>query len=305
MDTTDTFIQADIPVQPVEDPLLEESGIRLSVLRLDLLHPVISGNKWFKLKHNLAAARRQGKNTILSFGGPWSNHLHALSVAGKNLGFKTIGVVRGTLPEPLTACLADARNAGMELVGVSRADYREKTTSAFITRLRERYGDFYLVPEGGANLEGVQGCAEIPALYQDNSRQENFDLVCMACGTGTMLTGLSLTSQVPLLGVQVLKGEGYLAREVESALNRYQLKASCPWHIVDDWHLGGYAKVSPELMVFLTEFEQSHGIPLEPVYSGKLMYGLFTAIKKRDFIPQNSSILVIHGGGLQGLRGYI
>lgn len=300
MDLTVGFTLPDIPVQPVSDPALAAAGVSLSVLRLDQVHPVISGNKWFKLKHNLLRAREAGRDTLLSFGGPWSNHLHALAAAGQIFGFRTIGIVRGELPSPLNPCLQDAGTAGMLLRGISRRDYAARDAPAFIAALREKYGDFHLIPEGGANREGMLGCAEITSLY----RQEDFDRVCLACGTGTMLAGMATTSRVPLLGFQVLKGTGYLSGAVENLFDRYDLAPACSWAMEERFHGGGYARVSPELMQFLTEFRERHGIPLEPVYSGKLLYGIFQAVKKRDIFPQNSRILAVHGGGLQGLRGF-
>lgn len=290
----------DIPIQPVDDPVLATAGISLSVLRLDLIHPVISGNKWFKLKYNLARARETGQDSLLTFGGPWSNHLHALAFAGAECGFRTTGIVRGELPDPLNACLQDARNAGMHLSGLTRYDYARRHDPALIAGLEELHGPFYLVPEGGANIEGVRGSAEIPALYPEAS----FDLVCLACGTGTTLAGMATTSKVPLMGFQVLKGAGYLAGAVRGMLSTHGLAESCPWSVNDAFHCGGYACASPELMRFLTEFQARHGIPLEPVYSAKLLYGIFALAKKRDIFPQKSRILAIHGGGLQGLRGY-
>lgn len=297
----DRLVPQDIPVQAIRDPVLDAAGMALSILRLDRIHPLVSGNKWFKLRHNLEAARAQGHDTLLSFGGPWSNHLHALAFAGQLCGLRTIGVVRGELPSPLNACLSDASAAGMQLAGVSRADYARKAESDFIASLQARFGPFYLVPEGGANREGLLGCADIPALYD----QDSFDLVCMACGTGTMLAGMALTSRLPLVGVQVLKGAGYLKAEVERYFSQYDLAPAASWRILEDWHHGGYARVSDELLHFLTEFEARHGIPLEPVYSGKLLYAVYAAAKKRDIFPQNSRILAVHGGGLQGLRGFI
>lgn len=290
----------DIPVQPVEDPVLAAAGIRLSVLRLDLVHPVISGNKWFKLKYNLARARETGRNCLLTFGGSWSNHLHALAFAGAEFGFRTTGIVRGELPDPLNACLQDARNAGMHLSGISRHDYGRRHDPALIADLEDQHGPFHLIPEGGANIEGVRGCSEIPVLYP----QADFDLVCLACGTGTTLAGMATTSKVPLMGFQVLKGQGYLAGTVRGMIRTHGLTERSPWSVDDTFHFGGYARVSPQLMHFLTEFQARHGIPLEPVYSAKLLYGIFALAKKRDIFPQNSRILAIHGGGLQGLRGY-
>ena len=297
----DRLVPQDTPVEAIRDPVLERAGVQLSVLRLDRIHPQISGNKWFKLIRNLERARAEGHETLLSFGGPWSNHLHALARAGQICGLRTIGIVRGELPSPLNACLSDARAAGMTLVGMSRADYARKSEPDIIASLHARFGRFYLIPEGGANREGLLGCADIPERYD----QDSFDLVCMACGTGTMLAGMALTSRLPLVGVQVLKGAGYLVREVDDYFSRYGLAPQVPWRILEDWHHGGYARVTNELLRFLTEFEADHGIPLEPVYSGKLLYAIYEAAKKRDIFPHNSRILAVHGGGLQGLRGFV
>lgn len=294
------FTLPDIPVQLLDDPLLDDCGLSLSILRTDLVHPVISGNKWFKLKYNLLRARQQGQTTLLSFGGAWSNHLHALAAAGKQYGFSTIGVVRGEIPAPLNACLEDAAKAGMQLVPMDRASYRHKLDAVIENDLRARFGDFYLIPEGGANREGALGCAEIPSLYNEH----DYDLVCLACGTGTTLTGLASTSGIPLLGFQVLKGDSYLENQVTAQLLDFGLSSTCEWSINTDFHCGGYAKTSAGLLHFLSEFETRHRVPLEPVYSAKLLFGIYELSKKRDFFPQNCSILVIHGGGLQGLRGF-
>lgn len=294
-----SFDLPDIPVQTIEDPVLDAAGISLSILRTDLVHPVISGNKWFKLKHNLINARRKGKNTLLSFGGAWSNHLHALAEAGKIYGFSTVGVVRGELPATLNPCLQEAQDAGMILHPVDRHSYRTKD-STLLFLLKEKFGNFHLIPEGGANLEGAMGCAEISSLYSEM----DFDLVTLACGTGTTLAGLASVSRIPILGFQVLKGEGYLSKEVRQFQSQTGLKAVCEWTINEEFHVGGYARTNDKFMAFLTEFETMHGIPLEPVYSGKLLYGIFALAKKRDFFPQKYSILAIHGGGLQGRRGF-
>lgn len=300
MDLAAAFTTPAIPIQSLADPLFSAGGGRLSILRADRVHAGMSGNKWFKLKHNLIRARREGHQTLLSFGGPWSNHLHALALAGREFGFRTVGIVRGQLPEILNPCLQDAVNAGMQLHAVTREQYRHKNDPVFLRGLENQYGEFFLIPEGGANREGALGCAELADCYAP----DQFDLVCMACGTGTMLAGLASRSPVPLLGIQVLKGEGYLAREVQRHLDRFAFKARCHWQIDDRHHGGGYARTTPALMAFIEEFERLHRIPLEPVYTGKVLHAIMD-LKKRDFFPQNWSILVIHSGGLQGRRGFI
>jgi 1-aminocyclopropane-1-carboxylate deaminase len=302
-----------IPVHAINDSLLKRSQINLSLLRTDLIHPELSGNKWFKLKYNLLAAKTQGIDTILSFGGAWSNHLHALSAAGRLFGFKTIGLIRGEVGEPLNACLQDAVDNGMTLYPVSREAYRQKHQPCFIKELSKQFGEFHLVPEGGTNELGINGVAEI----LDNIDITSYQTIALACGTGTTLAGVisantfnpiaeedRANSSVPeVLGFQVLKGEGYLQAEVQQLIHQFKISDTCQWSINDEFHFGGYGRISPELIKFCSEFTENSSIPIEPVYSGKMLFGLYNLIK-RDFFPQNSSILAIHGGGLQGRRGF-
>ncbi len=276
-----------------------DKGISLDVLRCDLIHPLLSGNKWYKLKYNLQAAQAAGQQTLLSFGGAWSNHLHALAAAASLSGLRSIGVVRGELPEPLSACLQDARAMGMTLHGIPRNRWPDKYDERFVTGLRERYGDFYLIPEGGANLAGIRGCMGM----LDTVNTSDFDLIAVACGTGTTLTGLICSTSTPVLGVQILKGEDYLAREVVQFCGQYDLQPRAPYRIESDWHFGGYARTTPALLAFIREFSASSGLPLEPVYSGKLLYALLAMIRQGN-IAAGSRILLIHGGGLQGARGF-
>jgi len=256
------------------------------VLRADLVDPELSGNKYFKLLPNLLGAREQGHHTLLSFGGPWSNHLHALAAAGRRFGFRTIGMVRGEQGGALTACLQDAANNGMRLQFTSRDDYRRKGDTDWQLQLQTQFGPHFLIPEGGSNLAGVLGCRALLPVVHD------FSHLMVACGTGTTLS---------VIGIQVLKGEGYLQQEVAGLLSRHGLQASCRWQVLDDWHGGGYARVTPELLDFMYRFEADTGIPLEPVYSAKLMQAL-VGLVACDFFPAGARVLVVHGGGLQGRR---
>lgn len=274
------------------------------MLRLDLLHPQISGNKWFKLRLNLQAARERGYDTVLSFGGAYSNHLHALAAAGKMQGFKTIGVVRGEPVVPINATLAFAREHGMELYHVTRADYRNKSDPAFLASLQERFGEFFLIPEGGANIAGVQGCADIAGLLHwsapaaaTSSRSER--VVALACGTGTTLAGLLLGRKVDyrILGVSALKGD-FLENDVRKALQNCGVADPGNWRITEEWHGGGFARFSPELLDFIEDFRHRTGIPLEPVYTGKLMLGLYRMLERGEF-SRGTEIIAIHTGGLQ------
>ncbi len=274
------------------------------MLRLDLLHPQISGNKWFKLRLNLQAARERGYDTVLSFGGAYSNHLHALAAAGKMQGFKTIGVVRGEPVVPINATLTFAREHGMELYHVTRADYRNKSDPAFLASLQERFGEFFLIPEGGANIAGVQGCADIAGLLHwsapaaaTSSRSER--VVALACGTGTTLAGLLLgrKEDYRILGVSALKGD-FLENDVRKALQNCGVADPGNWRITEEWHGGGFARFSPELLDFIQDFRRRTGIPLEPVYTGKLLLGLYRMMERGEF-PRGTEIIAIHTGGLQ------
>jgi 1-aminocyclopropane-1-carboxylate deaminase len=284
-----------IPLTQLTAAWVHQHKVALTVLRADLIDAEISGNKYFKLLPNLQVARAQGHTTLLSFGGPWSNHLHALAAAGRRYGFRTIGLVRGEQSGLLTPCLQDAANWGMELHFVTRQDYRRKTEAAWLQTLVERFGPHYLIPEGGANLAGLQGCQHLLPVGGDYSH------LLLACGTGTTLAGLVTVSAVPVLGIQVLKGAGYLQQQISQMLQQHGQEATCEWQVLDDWHGGGYARMSAELLAFMRRFETDTGVPLEPVYSGKLMQALVGLIRQ-DYFPPGARLLVIHGGGLQGRR---
>ncbi|MES3008154.1 MAG: pyridoxal-phosphate dependent enzyme [Pseudomonadota bacterium] len=268
------------------------------MLRLDLLHPLIGGNKWYKLRLNLQAAKDQGYTKVLSFGGAYSNHLHALSAAGKLMGLDTIGVVRGESAQPLNATLTFARQQGMALHHVTRTDYRDKNSPVFIARLHEQFGDFYLIPEGGANVAGTQGCAEIARLLHWSASSTE-RIVALACGTGTTLAGLLLgrTEDYRVLGMAVLKGD-FLEHDVREMLQQCGSEDPGNWQISLEWHCGGYARVTPELLEFIHGFYQRTGIPLEPVYTGKLMMGLYHLLARGEFAP-GSELIAVHTGGLQ------
>ena len=287
------------PIQEVHDAVLDKAGVRLLIKRLDLVHPVISGNKWYKLKYNLIAAREQGFETLLSFGGAYSNHIHALAGAGAEYGFKTIGVIRGEEHNPLNPTLQFAADHGMQLRYLNRADYRRKNSAEIIDRLKDQFGDLYLIPEGGSNALAVKGCAEIIADID-----QPFDVIACACGTAGTLSGLvaGLQGQHQALGLAVLKGADYLCDEVRSLLSSGGYQQHQNWQIKLDYHFGGYAKIKPELLEFMHRFEAAHGIPLEPIYTGKLMFGLYELISG-GYFPRGQTFLALHSGGLQGRAG--
>jgi 1-aminocyclopropane-1-carboxylate deaminase len=265
------------------------------------MHPLVNGNKWFKLKYNLMAAREQNISTILTFGGAYSNHIFATAAAGNLLGFKTIGVIRGEENLPLNPTLSFAVEQGMQLVYLNRQTYRQKHTSALQAELKQRFGEVFIIPEGGCNLNGIRGCTEIILNY------DLFDTYCLACGTATTLVGiaLSLPATKKIIGFPVLKGGEFLENEIKNLLQDYShsglpapFPTSAPWELVCDYHFGGYAKVKDELLLFCQQFRAVYDIPLDYVYTGKMVYGVFDLIQKGKF-KTGDRILLIHTGGLQ------
>ena len=291
--------ESGIPVQPISFPAFSQADIDVSMLRLDLVHHTISGNKWFKLHDNLLAAVENKARTLVSFGGVWSNHLHALAWAGQLLAIPTIAFVRGEVPDPMNACLSDCHDWGMQIIPLSREDYRRRDDEEFVSLLVADMERPYVIPEGGANRAGVRGCAKIWAHID----QQAFDQLALACGTGTTMAGMLSDAGIPVLGVQVLKGEGYLSREVRQLMGTLGIESRAPWRIEDRYHRGGYAKADAALFEFCDRFEQMTAIPLEPVYSGKLMMALCELAEQGAF-PAGHRLCVIHGGGLQGRRGF-
>jgi len=293
------------PLESLNLDWCEKYGIDFKVLRLDLIHPLLGGNKWFKLKHNILAARELEKHTILSFGGAYSNHLRALAAAGNLFGIKTIGLVRGELIQPLNPVLEFAQNQGMELVSIDRKSYGLKHTEHFISNLHKKFGDCYIVPEGGSNDLGVKGCAEILDLMPMQSAQKN-RMIALACGTGTTLSGLLLGAMersvrnIKILGISVLKAEGYLQKEVAAKLLAPSLEQKLrdiPWQVIDRFHGGGYGKTGKDLKRFLEEWSRQPRFPIEPVYTGKLFWGLKELIKAGE-ISWGTEVIAIHTGGV-------
>ena len=282
-------MQFNTRIDRITDPLITQSGVELYVKRDDLIHPYVSGNKLYKLIYNVEEARKLGHNTILTFGGAWSNHLVATATYCNQNGLRCIGIVRGdelgnnTLNPSLQYCA----DQGMQLYFVSREEYRNKTNPEFISRLSDLFGAFFLVPEGGANALGVKGAAEIL------NGISGYDNIACACGTGTTLAGLisSAAPNAAYMGFSVLKGEDTLTTEVE----KYVVHKTA-WSIIGDYHFGGYAKTTPELLAFKEQFEKTNQIPLDRVYTAKLFYGLYHLINK-GYFAANKKILAIHTGG--------
>ena len=274
---------------------LNNSTVQLALKPEYLIHTFISGNKYRKLKYNLEKAKDLKNDTILSFGGAYSNHIAATAFAGKFYGFRTVGIIRGEeLVDKVGSnpTLKFAKGCGMQFKFVDRETYRHKTEVDFVDSLKAEFGDFYLVPEGGTNLLAVQGCEEIL-----NENDSEFDFICCSIGTGGTISGVINASKLhqKILGFPALKGDF-----IREDIRKFATKDN--WDLITDYHFGGYGKIKPELITFINDFKKRYDIPLDPVYTGKMMYGIFDLIEKQ-FFPKDSKILAIHTGGLQGIEG--
>lgn len=267
--------------------------IRLYLKRDDLLHPLVSGNKWRKLKYNLLVAQAQGHHTLLTFGGAYSNHLYATAAAGQVFGFSTIGVVRGEelANAPLNSTLTFCRSCGMRLHFVSRADYRHKENPAFVASLIDRFGPCFVIPEGGTNELAIRGTAELmPEIIDQLGRTP--DYVCCSVGTGGTVMGLAETAppETIVLGFPALKAADF----------KLPKPANC--RLETAYHFSGYAKTTPELLNFIRSFEQKNSVLIEQVYTGKMLFGIYD-LARRGLFPDGATVVAVHTGGLQGRSG--
>ncbi|NJN26048.1 MAG: 1-aminocyclopropane-1-carboxylate deaminase/D-cysteine desulfhydrase [Cyclobacteriaceae bacterium] len=288
------------PIVQINDTIIDRSGVQLFIKREDLTDTYISGNKFRKLKYNLLNAKAGGYTTLLTFGGAFSNHIHAVAYAGFKFGFKTIGIIRGEEVLPLNPTLEDAAAFGMEFQYISRESYRHKKNPAFIDKLRDDLGAFYLIPEGGSNTLAVKGCAEILIGIE-----KDFDHICCACGTGGTIAGLiaSMAGKKKVWGFPALKNGAFLKNDIAALLHGYASEPYQNWDLVIDYHFGGYARYTYELVSFINRFKKAHKIQLDPIYTGKLMFGIYQLIANGFFVS-GSKILAIHTGGFQGIKGF-
>ena len=271
------------------------NNISLYIKREDLLHPIISGNKFRKLKYNLETAKKQNQKVLLTFGGAFSNHIVAVAGAGETFGFETVGIIRGEeLHDKISEnpSLLQAQQLGMKFVFISREQYRLKDTADFIEKLRKDYGEFYLLPEGGTNALAIKGCEEIIT-----DLDFEFTHICASVGTGGTITGIinSSANNQKIIGFSSLKGD-FLQNDIAKFANKEN------WSLNSDYHFGGYGKVTDELIAFINEFYLKYQIPLDPIYTGKMMFGIMNLIEN-NYFPPNSKIVAIHTGGLQGIAG--
>ncbi len=302
-----------LPYTPIIQTIEVPFNCQVDVLRLDKLHETISGNKWFKLKYNLQKAKNQNLKTVITLGGAYSNHIAATASACKLFGFNCIGIIRGEKNELLNSTLLKAKEEGMQLEFVSRQIYDTKIQEEFKNYLQTKYGNHYLIPEGGNNLEGALGCIEII------KPQWNYDYIFCACGTATTYAGLvgSVNNSTKVIGISVLKGENKLPYEAIKQLkeicpsNNYDIngneemdndiiKTNC---ILSNYSFNGYANYYQPLIDFKIKFETKNNFALDYVYTNKLFFAAFDLITKQK-IKKNAKILLLHSGGLQGNKGF-
>ena len=299
------------PLQQLQSSFLNKANVKLFVKRDDLIHPQFGGNKWRKLKYNLLHAKDNNFDTLLTFGGAWSNHIYATAAAGKHFGFKTIGIIRGEKHQELNATLSFAEECGMQLHYIDRKQYRQKNDPAFQKKLIQQFGHVYILPEGGSNSLALRGCEEI--VQEVNSQiHQPFDVICCASGTGATLAGMvsAIRSEKTnhkqyAIGFSALKDRGFLTADVSDFLDIDTTENSTThnWRVESDFHFGGYAKINDELIQFMHDFKSQYNIELDAVYTAKMFYGLFELIRSNTFKPE-SIIIAVHSGGLQGNKGF-
>ncbi|GHC56688.1 1-aminocyclopropane-1-carboxylate deaminase/D-cysteine desulfhydrase [Ulvibacter litoralis] len=288
------FFQHQVDSECQQVAVLNSNNVSVSILREDKIHPFVSGNKYRKLFYNIKKAEKKEVKTLLTFGGAYSNHIAAVAAAGKVCGFHTIGVIRGeelaNLPKNETLAFAEAN--GMQLHYVSREEYRLKEGELYLEKLKNRFGNLYIIPEGGTNTLAVKGCETILS-----EATKMYDYICVSVGTGGTISGLINASEAhqTVLGFSALKGT--FQKEI---IQKYTSKNN--YNLIDDYCFGGYAKIDSELIRFINTFKEDTQIPLDPIYTGKMMFGVFDLLKK-GYFKENSRILAVHTGGLQGIAG--
>lgn len=286
----DTVDFEKVITQAVDAEWLHNKKILLHILRLDLIHPEISGNKWFKLKYYLKNAVEQGFGTVATFGGAYSNHILATACACEMAGLKSIGIIRGEEPAVISHTLIMARQFGMQLYFVSRAEYKGPEL------LKEKFNEVYWINEGGFGAEGVCGAKEIMALCKE---PEQYGHVVCAVGTGTMMAGIVKAVNVNqfVTGISVMKGNPALIKNVKALIGNES--AAKQYDILHDYHFGGYAKYPAELTDFMNQTWRQHHLPTDIVYTAKTFYAVEQMIRNNTIQP-GSNVLMIHSGGLQG-----
>jgi 1-aminocyclopropane-1-carboxylate deaminase len=288
----DTMPDAPVAIQSLQPSWLQGVVAAFDILRLDALHPVVSGNKWYKLKLNLEYAQKNGYRNLITFGGGYSNHLAATAFAARQFGLGAIGIVRGRY-QPLTPTLSYCVSIGMQLVFLTHQQYGGKHEPNYLKQLSEQYPDSFMVPEGGDNELGRLGAGLIGKLVP-----ANYTHILVSVGSGTTLAGLrnALPSSQKIIGFAPMKGGTYLTEQIGRHLSTQQ---NYNWHITDEWHFGGFGKWNDELIRFMNTFYIETKVPLDVVYTAKLLFGARQLVERGEFCSTDS-LLCIHTGGLQG-----
>jgi 1-aminocyclopropane-1-carboxylate deaminase len=283
-------------------PALDHKNLSVYLRRDDLASDHYPGNKFYKLFYNLQDVLATNHRTVLSFGGAYSNHIHALATMGQEYALSTIGVIRGHRPKVLSPTLRDAEACGMRLLFLDRQYYQEKDLTPLLPIIQKDYGDFYCLPEGGENMAGVRGCQAIGEAIAAHFTGDY--TVCSAVGTGTTLAGIiaGLPQDTLCLGVSVLKGEDRLSASISTWLEVLGCEHE-NWQIINGFHHGGYAKTTPELLAFMAQLEADNDLLLEPVYSAKMLWAI-EQLAMQGFWSEGAKIIAVHGGGIQGRRGF-
>ncbi|MEW6997603.1 1-aminocyclopropane-1-carboxylate deaminase/D-cysteine desulfhydrase [Colwelliaceae bacterium BS250] len=289
-------------IEQISQPILDKFAVQLFIKRDDLIHPIISGNKWRKLKYNIEQAKQLGKRQIISFGGAFSNHIHALAFACHQHNLQSIGIIRGEVEYQANFTLSWAQHWGMQLNFVDRKTYKLRTDTDYLTALQQKYPQAFIVPEGGSNQFALPGVGEV---MTELKQQLEFSHLLAPVGSGGTLAGLIKAddNQHQLLGIAVLKQQGYLADEVNELLgDSYQNFTN--WQLMSQFHRGGYGKYKSEDAARILAFSQATNIPFEPVYSGKMLLA-FLDLLAQGYFPAGSKIVLLHTGGMQGLGGML
>ncbi|WP_424962496.1 1-aminocyclopropane-1-carboxylate deaminase/D-cysteine desulfhydrase [Ekhidna sp.] len=285
------------PTQRISHPLLSEKQIQLFVKRDDLIHGEIMGNKWRKLRYNLEEMKRNSIDSLITMGGAFSNHIAATAAAAKEHNLKAIGIIRGEeLNEVSNPTLQFAHAKGMELHFVDRAKFRNLRDNA--GQIEKFYPNHFFLPEGGTNELAVKGCEEIiPEISIP------FDVIVTPIGTGGTFAGLtkSALKKQQIMGISSLKGD-FIFNEISELLKELNIRNK-NYSIINDYHFGGYGKVNGELIDFINWFKENFNIPLDPIYTGKSFFGVWDMIKTDKF-EKNLKIVLLHTGGLQGIKGF-
>lgn len=288
--------------QLLNSDLYSTKGLQVYLIRSDKNHAQVSGNKWYKLKYSLIEAKARGCKHIVSFGGAYSNHIHALAYAAAALGISVTAYIRGQWSDD-NPTLIDAQKWGMQLISLTRAEYREKNNPEFLKEIHARFPGCLVIPEGGSNKNALKGVAELARSIE--SELPSLDCLITACGTGGTLAGLisGVISTKTLLGIPVLKGASFIKDDVQALLDESGIASTVNWELDLDGHFGGYAKVKADHLKIMTEIEQHHDVVLEPVYVAK-MWRRFDELVEADYFVSGTRIAMLHSGGLQGRRGF-